>query len=206
MILYFARHGESVANTGNVISNRDLDHPLTPVGRLQAENLAERLADAGLSKIYSSPVPRAFETATIVAHKLDLPLQTADALREFDCGVLEGRSGPIAWMRFSLILRQWFGLKRLEKRFRGGESFLDVRQRFMGFVDELVSYHSGTDSRILCITHAGALHIGLTGLLGDLPFEQVIGWSIPYTSVIKTELNNGIFVLTGREEVTHPPE
>jgi broad specificity phosphatase PhoE len=33
-MLYFARHGESIANTGNIISNRDLAHPLTPTGRL----------------------------------------------------------------------------------------------------------------------------------------------------------------------------
>lgn len=206
MILYFARHGESVANTGNVISNRDLAHPLTPAGRQQAERLAERLVDAELSMVYTSPVPRALETAAIVSRALNLPLQTTGALREFDCGVLEGRSGPIAWMRFSLILRQWFRKKRLEKRFRGGESFLDVRQRFMGFVDDLAARYSSTDSRILCITHGGTLHIGLTGLLSDLSFEEVISWSIPYTAVIKTEFKNGKFVVVSRDEVTRPPE
>jgi probable phosphoglycerate mutase len=206
VILYFARHGESVANTGNIISNRDLDHPLTPTGRLQAEQLAQRLADAGISTVYCSPVPRALETAAIVSRALNLPLQSTDALREFDCGVLEGRSGPVAWMRFSLILRQWFGRKRLEKRFRGGESFLDVRQRFMTFIDDLVARHAGTDERIQCITHGGTLHIGLTGLLSDLPFEEVISWSIPYTAVIKTEFKNGKFMVVSRDEITRPLE
>jgi hypothetical protein len=46
----------------------------------------------------------------------------------------------------------------------------------------------------------------LTGLLGDLPFEQVIGWSIPYTSVISTEFKNGKFVLASRDEVRLHPE
>lgn len=202
MILYFARHGESVANTSNIISNRNLDHPLTPAGRQQAQQLAERLSDAGLSMVYSSPVPRAFETATIVSRALNVPLQTADALREFDCGVLEGRSDPISWLRFSLLLRQWFWKKQLEKRFRGGESFMEIRQRFITFVDELVKRHSGNEDRVLSITHGGTLHIGLTGLLSDMPFEQVIAWSIPYTAVITTELKNGEFILTGWEEVT----
>jgi len=205
VIFYFARHGESVANTGNIISNRDIDHPLTPAGRQQAERLAERLADAGLSVVYSSPVPRALETATIVSRSLDIPLQTADGLREFDCGILEGRSGPLAWMRFSFILHQWFARKRVEKRFRGGESFLDVRQRFTAFVDAVVERNSGADNRVLCITHAGALHIGLTGLLNQIPIEEIIAWSIPYTAVIKTEHSNGGFVLTGREDLNHPP-
>jgi len=164
------------------------------------------LADAGISTVYCSPVPRALETAAIVSRALNLPLQSTDALREFDCGVLEGRSGPVAWMRFSLILRQWFGRKRLEKRFRGGESFLDVRQRFMTFIDDLVARHAGTDERILCITHGGTLHIGLTGLLSDLPFEEVISWSIPYTAVIKTEFKNGKFMVVSRDEITRPLE
>lgn len=206
MILYFARHGESVANTSNIISNRNLAHPLTPAGRQQAERLGGRLAGAGLSMVYCSPVPRAFETASIVARLLDLPLQSADALREFDCGVLEGRSDPFSWLRFSMILRQWFGKQRLEKRFRGGESFIEVRQRFVTFVDELVKRHSGNEDRVLCITHGGTLHIGLSGLLSEIPMEQVIAWSIPYTAVITTEINNGRFELTSRDEVNRPSE
>lgn len=205
MRLYFARHGESVANTGNIISNRDLAHPLTPAGRQQAERLAERLAEAGISRIYCSPVPRALETAGIVSHSLGLPLNTADALREFDCGVLEGRSDPFSWLWFSLVLHQWFGRKRLDKRFRGGESFLEVRQRFVTFMDDLVALYAGTDERVLCISHAGALHIGLTGILSELPFEQVIAWSIPYTAVISIEFTNGNFVLANRDEVTRHP-
>jgi probable phosphoglycerate mutase len=205
-MLFFARHGESIANTGNIISNRDLAHPLTPTGRQQAERLAERLADVGLNWLYCSPVPRALETATIVSRVLDLPLTTAEALCEFDCGVLEGRSDPFSWLRFSLILQQWFDRKRVTKRFRGGESFLDVRQRFATFMADLVTRHASPEERVLCITHGGTLHIGLTGLLGDLPFEQVIGWSIPYTSVISTEFKNGKFVLASRDEVRLHPE
>jgi len=67
VIVYFARHGESIANTRHIISNRDLDHPLTPTGRQQSLLLAEKLKDSDLTMIYSSPIPRALETASIVS-------------------------------------------------------------------------------------------------------------------------------------------
>lgn len=202
MIVYFARHGESVANTGHVISNRDLDHPLTPTGRQQAVLLAEKLNAAGLTIIYSSPIPRALETATIVSRELNLPLETADGLREFDCGVLEGRRGPFAWMRFSWILRHWFERGNTGKSFPKGESFNDVQQRFLALMDELVARHASDGSSILCVTHAGAMHIGLTGLLSDQPYEQVISWSIPHTGIIKTIRENGVFTCASLDGVT----
>ncbi len=205
MIIYFARHGESLANTGHTISNRDLDHPLTPEGKEQAALLAERLANAGLTVVYCSPIPRATETATIVSRKLNLPLHTADGLREFDCGVLEGRSGPFAWMRFSRILHLWFKRGRLEKRFKGGESFLDIRHRFISLMEELVERYAQTDARILCITHGGTLHIGLSGLLDHLPSDEVMIWPIPYTALIKTIHEDGRFICTDWDGVTLPP-
>jgi len=206
MIVYFTRHGESTANTGNIISNRDLAHPLTEAGREQAAQLAQRLAGAGLSAVYSSPVPRALETATIVSRALDVPLQSVDGLREFDCGVLEGRSGPFAWLRFSRILYLWFERGKLDKRFKGGESYLDIRQRFIALMDELAGRYAQTDARILCVSHGGTLHIGLSALLDNLPPEQVSRWSIPYTTLIKTTYKNGRFICSEWDGINLPQE
>ena len=206
MIIYFTRHGESAANTGHVISNRSLDHPLTPAGRLQAESLTRRLSAAGLTSVYTSPVPRAHETASLLCRALNLPLQSADGLREFDCGILEGRSGPFAWWRFSRVLHYWFARRKLEKRFRGGESFLDVQARFLSLMESLVNQYAHSDERILCVAHGGVLHIGLSGLFNHLSFEQVTAWPIPYTAVIESVYENGRFVCTRWDGVTLPEE
>jgi len=206
VIIYFTRHGESVANTSHVISNRSLDHPLTPAGRLQAESLARRLSTAGLTAVYTSPVPRARETASILCQALNLPLQQADGLREFDCGTLEGRSGPFAWWRFSRVLHYWFTRRMLEKRFRGGESFLDVQARFLSLMESLADQYAHSDERILCVAHGGVLHIGLSGLFNHLSFEQVTAWPIPYTAVIESEYQNGRFICIRWDGVTIPLE
>jgi len=206
LIIYFTRHGESLANTGHVISNRSLDHPLTPAGRLQAASLARRVSSAGLTTVYTSPVPRASETASILCQTLNLPMQSTDGLREFDCGALEGRSGPFAWWRFSRVLHHWFTKRMPDKRFRGGESFLDVQTRFVNLMETFVSQYAHSDARILCVAHAGVLHIGLSRLLSYLPFEQVTTWPIPYTAIIEVVYENGSFVCTRWDGITLPQE
>ena len=107
MKIYFARHGESQANLLHMISNRSLPHGLTHLGHEQAEALADHLKEATITHIFSSPVPRAVETSAIVAKSLGLTYEVVDALREVDCGVLEGRSDQIAWQQWQELHHAW---------------------------------------------------------------------------------------------------
>lgn len=107
MRLYFARHGQSEANVLEVISNRGLVHPLTDLGRQQAAELAQSLASVPIARIYSSPLLRAVQTAEIVSATLHVPLEIADALREPDCGIMEGRSDDAAWDEHRRVWHAW---------------------------------------------------------------------------------------------------
>jgi broad specificity phosphatase PhoE len=84
MKLYFACHGESEANIENVIANREDedDYPLTGRGREQAQMLAASLADAHLTRLYTSPLLRALETSRIVAEAQRLTPRLVEALRD----------------------------------------------------------------------------------------------------------------------------
>ncbi len=64
MILYIARHGESLGNTGE---DTGADPILSEKGRTQASLLGERMKKITLDAIYSSPLKRAIETATATA-------------------------------------------------------------------------------------------------------------------------------------------
>jgi broad specificity phosphatase PhoE len=97
MRIYFTRHGESQANLLHEISNRGLRYGLTRKGREQAVTLAHRLQDSPITHIFSSPVLRAVETSVILANRLDLDFEVVEALREYDCGILEGRSDEAGW-------------------------------------------------------------------------------------------------------------
>jgi len=107
MRIYFARHGESYANTFREMSARGLKQPLTPLGRQQAHALAERLHPRGISRIYSSPILRAIETSVLIANDLGIDYEVCDALREYDVGVLEGQTGSEAWQRWQVLFDAW---------------------------------------------------------------------------------------------------
>lgn len=66
------RHAEKAAVPGD-------DPPLSEAGRRRAEHLAALFAAANVDAIYASGYRRAIETATPLASRLSLPVQTYDA-------------------------------------------------------------------------------------------------------------------------------
>jgi len=155
MRIYFTRHGESQANVLRQISNRGLTHPLTPKGREQAVALADWLRERAITRIYSSPMLRAIETSVIVAHRLGVEYEVTDALREYDCGIAEGRADEVGWQMWRDLFDDWSEHRRWERRIEGGESFHDIRDRFVPFVENLVAQHGTTDANLLCVAHGG---------------------------------------------------
>ena len=107
MKLYFVRHGESEANTQHVISNRASPFGLTPLGERQALALAETLKAIPITVIFSSPVLRARQTAEILSNALYQSFQITEALREYDCGILEEKSDAESWRLHSEISEDW---------------------------------------------------------------------------------------------------
>jgi probable phosphoglycerate mutase len=161
MKLYFARHGESQANTQLIISNRDLPHGLTDKGRQQAAELARKLEGVPFAKIYTSPILRAVQTAEIVARELrpDLEgfegIETTDALREFDCGEWEGQSLQPHWDDYLRLFQDWQA-GQWDSHFPGGESLLDIRARFVPFIERITCEHGEADN-VLLVSHGGTL-------------------------------------------------
>lgn len=171
MKITFTRHGQSQANTQHIISNRSLPHPLTELGRQQARDLSHKLTGIRFERIYTSPVPRAVETAEILSETLKLPICAEPALREYDCGELEGRSDDEAWQIHQQFVQDWFnGLRRAECP-PGGETFYDIQTRMQAFLQSLTRSHQQKDSHLLCVSHGGTLAFGLPGLLTNIDFN-----------------------------------
>ena len=187
MRLYFVRHAQSEANVQRVISNRDLPHPLTELGRQQAEALARSLADVPVVAIYSSPILRAAQTAQIGAAFKGLPVEFIDALREPDCGIMEGRSDEEAWAEHDRVAYDWAMLRKFDSRIEGGESYNDLRARFAPFLDSLVAAHGDTDHNLLLITHGSLLYLMLPLVLVNIDLASVGEYPMPNAGVIVVE-------------------
>lgn len=170
MKITFTRHGQSLANTLQIISNHNLPHPLTELGRQQAETLSQTLSRTRFERIYTSPVPRAVETGQILSERLNSPLRIEPALREYDCGSLEGRGDPEAWQIQQQFVQDWFNGLRRDECPLGGETFHDIRKRMKTFLETLSAEFGETDAHILCVSHGGTLVFGLPELLVNVPF------------------------------------
>jgi len=196
MKIHFTRHGESRANTLHIISNRDLPHHLTDNGREQAQTLATRLAGIPLVRIYTSPVPRARQTAEIVGAALNVPVEVSEGLKEYDCGLLEGRGDEAAWAQHAQYWQDWLAGRKRDSAPEGGESFFEIQQRVREFVSGLVAEYNGTPAEVLCVSHGGALTFGLPGLLSNLDLAFAHSHDIPHVELISAEWRHGKLVCT----------
>ena len=157
MLVHFVRHGESHANVRHVIANRGAGPGLTDQGREQARNLANGLRDSEVARLLTSPLARARQTAEILSAVLHVPVELAPELREFDCGELEGRGDAGAWAEHMALVRAWLEDGDLERRIAGGESLLDIRDRFVPFVTAVCAAVTPGQGDLVFVGHAGPL-------------------------------------------------
>ena len=152
-VLYLVRHGESEWNRIGRIQGRS-ESPLTDLGREQAAALGRMLRSILPGPdidIVASPLARAFETATIIAHDLGRAaavVQTDERIIDFDVGVLAGYPG---WDAVAVDHPELARL-RLEDpvHFRppGGESGADVLARARSFLAAREAV--GRDTLVVC--------------------------------------------------------
>lgn len=109
MTLYLVRHGRPAAGV------EKWDPGLDPVGRSQAEHVAEALRRVGAVRLVTSPLRRARETAAPIADALGLPLEVVDEVAEvFDRTMtISDRRSMLApflsgrWSQQPARLRSW---------------------------------------------------------------------------------------------------
>ncbi len=187
MRLLFARHGESESNVRHVIANRESNHPLTATGRRQAEVLAEAVRGQAVSRIISSPIRRAVETAAIVGRAIEVGPELDGALREPDCGIYEGRSDEDAWRAHDDVERAWLVDGRADARLEGGESLVDLRRRFIPFVSRLVAADGDRGTTVLLVGHGSLYRCVLPEILDGVDPAEVSRRYLGHTRYVVAE-------------------
>src|SRR5258706_11374065 len=168
--LYFARHGETLANVEKRFQGRN-DTPLTEHGRLQARMLAAILAGllAGQKtpRFVSSPLPRARTTMELVLEALGLPrnYDTDPRLMEIDLGDWSGLTDDEAKARDSAMWEKRIADKWNVRVPGGGENYAMV-------ADRLTEWARSLDRDTVAISHGAATRI-LRGLLLGLSWQEM---------------------------------
>jgi len=189
--IYFTRHGESEANLLREHSNRGFRHPLTAKGREQAAALAQKFANIRVARLFTSPIMHAVQTAEILSGTLGLPYEITDALREYDCGILEGRADEAAWQLHFAMFDAWVQHQDWERRIEGGESFVDIRDRFVPFIERLIAEYGESPANIVLVGHGGLYRCMLPLVLANTDSDFVLQQPMGNTACIVAETGPG---------------
>lgn len=146
MILYVARHGETTWNReGRYQGQRESQ--LTGIGEEQALALARGLGKRPISKVYSSPLARCLDTATVLARVRGLIAETDPRLIEIAHGSWEGRLRDEVETDDAPRFTQWREAPDLVL-FPGGESLSEVFARWRSFLAALPQ-----EEEVAVVTH-----------------------------------------------------
>ena len=172
MRLTLVRHGRPDEDD----TTRPHDPPLRVDGRRQAQAVAALLADEGVTRVVTSPMQRARETAEPLAARLALPLHTIDGWAEADRHLDRYRStetlralGDAEWARFLAD----------PVRYLGHDPVLFMAD-VMGALQQ--SLAAPDDAHVVVFTHGLPINVVLSSILG---LERIIHFQPGYGSVTR---------------------
>jgi broad specificity phosphatase PhoE len=159
------RHGESLAQERRIVGGHKGCAGLSERGRRQVEALADRLRRTGelteASALYASIMPRAVETASIIAGALGM-----DEVRQ-DCDFCEhhpGEGDGLDWDEFDRRYPAPEGWDPHLRRDPGGETWAEMAERVARGLDTLVDRHAGSTVVVAC--HGGVVIQSMMRWLG----------------------------------------
>lgn len=143
------RHGESEGNRDGRFGGHG-PAPLTELGRTQARATGKALALSKIDTIYTSDLPRAVETARLIAEAIGVAPVESAALRERSVGELTGLTFEQARVQHA---DAYAALMRGEPHANppGGESYAQCRARASAFLEHALTRHPG--QRVLLVSH-----------------------------------------------------
>jgi probable phosphoglycerate mutase len=164
--LVLVRHGEADCNARGIVGGHRGCTGLSPLGVAQAEALRARWEATGemrqAAALYSSVLPRAIQTAEIIAPALgDLDLRTDCNLCEMHPGECDG----MTWEEFGRVYpTPDFTLEPDRPLSPGGESWSGFQRRVDTSLRALADRHTGETVVVAC--HGGVVNVSLVAFLG----------------------------------------
>ncbi|BEP14384.1 histidine phosphatase family protein [Acidothermaceae bacterium B102] len=166
--LYLVRHGQSTGNVAHAaaaaaqselleLETRDMDVPLSDLGRAQASALgawlAQRSADELPTVALVSPYLRARQTAEIVLDACcpGVPLRADERLRDRDLGIFEGLTWRGIQAKYPDLAALRTRVGKFYQRPPGGEAWTDVILRLRSVHQTLVREYAG--ERVIVFSH-----------------------------------------------------
>ncbi|HTU36621.1 MAG TPA: histidine phosphatase family protein [Acidimicrobiales bacterium] len=162
---FLVRHGETALNTRGVLRGR-LDPELDLTGFIEAWALSEAIGRSGISLVVASPLKRATDTATHIATRAGVPVETDGRLIDRDYGSWAGKPK-------SDVIARWGSLDAAPEIEPAAEVFARAMDAFLDVTKRLDSGSAAL------VTHDAVLQLLLPaldpGLEQDSPIPQATG-------------------------------
>lgn len=167
--LYLIRHGETEWNIQNRYQG-NTDIPLSFVGKMQAQAIANRMKNFEIDAIYSSDLSRAYDTAQYIAKEKNIDVQIIPQLKEINFGEWEGFTISELEKIYGDDYKRFF-LEPHKYPFPGEGTMEAVQMRIKKALDRITSYNE--NSKIMIVSHGGILKVLIMSLLNiDLSFYK----------------------------------
>src|SRR5215217_7412025 len=173
--LLLVRHGQSTANARGIWQGQ-MEFPLSERGREQAGMAAFALSQEPFDGLYSSPLSRAFETASIVRERTGFAREVVpvEGLSERSGGILEGYTWAEQERRNPELAKKFLAIPEEERwPLVGAETDEEDIARFEETLSSIRALHPG-GGRIVVVSHGGVMRAFLRELFGPevLPGAQ----------------------------------
>lgn len=184
-LLLLIRHGENNYTKTGKLAGWTPGVSLNEAGQKQAQAVAERLKDAPLKALYSSPLERARETAAPLAALKKLEVQIVEGVGEVRYGQWQGQS-----LKRVARTKLWRVVQGLPSamQFPDGETFRAVQSRAVEAVEQLVKAHP--KDMIAVVSHGDVIKLLVAHYLG-LPLDLFQRIMISTASVTVLRLGHG---------------
>lgn len=186
--IYFIRHGETTGDIENLYGG-DYDDHLTEKGCEEARMLGEKLKEKNIQMIFTSPLLRAQETATILNLHHEAPVKVDSKLKERNWyGELTGMNKDLAKEKFPEVVAL---LSDRKNTLPGGESYDDFVKRISESLREICVDEEY--ERVAVVSHGGAMRILFREILkkGEIDFGNCafaeLSWDGNTLSVVDTD-------------------
>ena len=172
--IIFLRHGQAKNNTERVLAGRTPGVPLTDDGIDQAKTAAEFVEKMNVTKIYTSPIERALQTAEIVGNHNAIDVVSDERLIELDMGKFTGMKYDEIFSKHGNVFLKFYS-GDLELAHNGVETFAEVKSRVLDIIDHVVGQHK--DENVLLVTHMDPIKAVLSSVMDLKPqslFELIV--------------------------------
>jgi broad specificity phosphatase PhoE len=194
-MLYLVRHGQTPWNRDGLFRGRH-DVPLSDAGKRQAATTAEFFEEKPVRFLYTSPLRRSVQTASIIAEHVGCPAREHEGLTDVDFGQWEGKTaGEVS----AMFADSYTCYKNLPERaaFPGGESLNECMERTVRTLYQITNEMEADKTRqndTIIVSHRVILKLMILGMLG-LSTAQFWRIQLDTCSITEVRYEKGLFII-----------